>query len=254
MMESGDNITDVITKIINAQAKMALLALGIGNLPKAKNPFEDWPDIIAAILAQINTLATKISNLGTPTTTTKTTNQNSITVTSNGNGGDGGGNVTTIRTSRYVEKTMCASGEAYYDDTYVDGQLTSTTFVACVIPTNVVGTPIGEGAPTLITNNGNIPLGSETFQVGGANILAGFGTPMTANALDDPNEAAARQRISDIFATIGEFGAGGYNMNNVTVNIAGNVTSEEDLTAAVLDGLYKYQKNGQRITLTAIGI
>jgi hypothetical protein len=173
---------------------------------------------------------------------------------SNNPGGSTGSN--TVRVSKYVDKGTCPSGEAYYDDYYVDGQLISSTFVACVVNTNIVGTPVGDGQTTITTANGNTISGQpSTFTVGGATIISGYGgTPLTANPNDNPNEAAARQDIADIFATIGDFGAGGYNVNNVTVNVGGSVMTGQDLTQMVLDGLYEYQKRGQVITVSAVGL
>lgn len=52
-MTAADTVDTLILKVINAQAKLALVNSGIATIPKAKNPFEDWPDIMATILAQI---------------------------------------------------------------------------------------------------------------------------------------------------------------------------------------------------------
>lgn len=52
-IEAGDNTDAVIGKLLAAQAKIALVGLGIANLPKAKNPFEDWDAIIKQILADL---------------------------------------------------------------------------------------------------------------------------------------------------------------------------------------------------------
>ena len=52
----------------------------------------------------------------------------------------------------------------------------------------------------------------ETFTVNGATILAGSGIIQSGVAGDSPNQTAARQRIADIFQTIGTFGAGGFDV------------------------------------------
>lgn len=80
-MKAGDSVDDVIKKIINSQAQLALVQLGITNLPKAKNPFEDWKDIMAAILSDIGRISAAInaipkynptgSNYVNPSTTTR---------------------------------------------------------------------------------------------------------------------------------------------------------------------------------------
>ena len=65
----------------------------------------------------------------------------------------------------------------------------------------------------------------------------------------------ARQRISDIFATIRDFGGAGYQAPvSVTVNVAGNVMTEQDLTSGILDGLYQYQKQGRNVTYNAVAL
>lgn len=80
-MKAGDSVDDVIKKIINSQAQLALVQLGITNLPKAKNPFEDWKDIMSAILSDIGRISAAInaipkynptgSNYVNPSTTTR---------------------------------------------------------------------------------------------------------------------------------------------------------------------------------------
>ena len=40
----------------------------------------------------------------------------------------------------------------------------------------------------------------------------------------------------------------------ITVNVAGNVTSESDLISAIQDGLYLQQKTGKRVTLSSTSI
>lgn len=52
-LKAGDNVDAVIEKLLISQSKLALVALGITNLPKAKNPFEDWDAIIKQILADL---------------------------------------------------------------------------------------------------------------------------------------------------------------------------------------------------------
>lgn len=62
-MKVGDNVDDIIKKIINSQAQLALVQMGIATLPKAKNPFEGWTDIIAAILADIGRVSAAINSI-----------------------------------------------------------------------------------------------------------------------------------------------------------------------------------------------
>lgn len=59
----GDNVDDVIRKTINAQAALSLVKLGVASIPKAKNPFEDWPDVMANILEQIKKINAEIKKV-----------------------------------------------------------------------------------------------------------------------------------------------------------------------------------------------
>jgi hypothetical protein len=197
MIKSGDTIDDVIEKIIKSQTKISLLGLGIKDIPKAKNPFEDWDSILDRLLAKIGSIRNAIAGFGNGDGMGTTNNG----VTSNGN-------------------TL---------------------------------TPNGTISGSTDTGNQYITSPFDIFDVGGSNIIANSGMVMTGQASDTPNEAAARQRIADIFATIGRFGAGGA-PTNVTVNVSGSVISDRDLQEAVVEGLYEVQKRGQAITISAIGL
>ena len=67
-VKAGDDVDKVINKLINAQTKVALAAMGIADIPKAKNPFEDWPDILAKIIADLSKVNTLVAG-STGTTT-----------------------------------------------------------------------------------------------------------------------------------------------------------------------------------------
>lgn len=73
IIKAGDSIDDVIKKIITSQTGLALINKGISDIPKAKDPFEDWPDVIAAILAQVKSLKTAIDSIGSPNNVITTT-------------------------------------------------------------------------------------------------------------------------------------------------------------------------------------
>jgi hypothetical protein len=112
------------------------------------------------------------------------------------------------------------------------------------------------GPATIVTPSGaTIPANAATFTVGDKTILSNFGTPLTSKPDDTFLEATARQRIADIFETIGQFGAGGFKApTSVTINVGGNVIAEQDLTNTVLDGLYQYQKQGRNVTYNAVAL
>jgi hypothetical protein len=63
-IKTSDNAKTVIDRLIDAQTRLLLLNSGIATIPKAKNPFEDWPDIIAQILAGIGNITSSIAGIG----------------------------------------------------------------------------------------------------------------------------------------------------------------------------------------------
>lgn len=203
IIKSGDNVDQVIKKLLDSQTKIALLNLGIKDIPKAKNPFEDWDTILDRLLDKVKNLKTAITSIGGTSTPQA--------------GGAAGG--------------VSAGG----GQTVISANPTDPTGV-------VISTPSGTASPF------------DNFNVGGATIIANSGTVQSAQAGDTVAESNARQRIADIFATIGQFGAGGFNPSNVTVNVAGTVISNTDLVQAITEGLYEVQKRGQSITLNAIAI
>lgn len=211
-LKTGDNATEVIAKIINAQTKLFLLNTGIATIPKAKNPFEDWDSILDRLLAKINTIKNAITNFG-----------------SNGGGNNGGGN---------------NGGNNNNGGGSNNGGSTNAGGVTVTDPSGVA----------ITMPNGNTANPFNTFTVNGATIIANSGTVMSGRMDDTPNEAAARQRVADIFSTIGTFGAGGFNPANITVNVAGNVMSNDDLIQVISEGLYEVQKRGQSITLNAVAL
>lgn len=195
MMKSGDSISDVVKKIIEAQGKAAILGMNIGNIPKAPNPFEAWPSIIAGLLAQIGQLNGAINGLG-----------------KGGTGGAGGG---------------------------------------------------GGGGNPLTGKGGNSGVGGETVTVPsaitpppGVNTNLGGGFTMGANQYPNSSYfagiAATSPYIpSSYFATAPDIRT---TAPTVVVNIAGNVTAEQDLIDAITEGLYTVQKRGQNVVYNAVAI
>lgn len=232
MMESGDSITDVITKIINAQAKMSLLALGIGNIPKAKNPFEDWPDIIAAIIAQINALATKIGNIGTPKTSTTTITENPIV----------GNNVV-------VGNNNNAGSFTVPNPFNPSAQPISTSTIA-----NQINTLTALRAETETGTAINFLLKEHIDTLASATTLSSL------NALGDEQ---ARLRAMGVFDTPGIISGSLFDPSRfrrrdegapVTVIVQGSVIAQQDLTEIITDELYNYQKAGKSILYDSVSI
>lgn len=80
VIKTTDTIETVLGKLIDAQAKASLLALGITNIPKAKNPFEAWDDVFKNIIFNLDTIAAKIRTMPTATVA-----PGGVPATSNGN-------------------------------------------------------------------------------------------------------------------------------------------------------------------------
>jgi hypothetical protein len=228
ILTSSDNATTVIAKIIDAQTKLFLLNTGIANIPKAKNPFEDWTSIMAKILADLDAMALKLRNMPK--------------YSPDGGGGAGGGGGSGAGGGGGGGGGGAGGGGAGGGN---GGGV------------SIVGGATSGNQPTVITPNGTIISSTpQTFQVGGKTFLSNYGAVSpTARPDDTALESMARQRISDIFATIRDFGPGGYQAPvSVTVNVAGNVMTEQDLTSGILDGLYQYQKQGRNVTYNAIAL
>lgn len=231
IMEAGDNISEVITKIINAQARLALLGLGIGNIPKAKNPFEDWPDIIAAILAQINALSTKVSNIGTPkiTTTTTTTTSPKGTTTTTVGGATGGATGGTTGTNPSVSNLGKRVGD--------------TLDALDLLNLYGNGTSSGNmGSNPAITN-----LGKRVGDILDATDAALFTTLASSSVSGGANPA-----LTNLMKRTGDYSVD--SAPSVTVVVQGSVVTEQDLTSTILDNLYNYQRAGQGLLLSSTAI
>ena len=90
LVTASDNATTVIAKIVDAQTKLFLLNTGIANVPKAKNPFEDWKDVMAAILADIARVSAAINAI--PKYNPMGSNYVDSGTSTGGGGGSTGGN------------------------------------------------------------------------------------------------------------------------------------------------------------------
>lgn len=191
LVKSGDTIDTVVKKLIESQTRVTLLGMGIADIPKAKNPFEDWPSIIASLIAQVNNLKSSISSIG---------------------GGGGGGST---------------------------------------------------GGTTSGGKGGNSGVGGETFTVPSAitppaGVGGNFGGGFTLGANQYPNSsyfaglaATAPYVPSSYFATAPNYAT---TPPTVVVNIAGNVTAEQDLINAITEGLYTVQKRGQNVIYNAVAL
>lgn len=214
MVKAGDTIDDVIKKIINSQANLALLGMGITDIPKAKNPFEDWTSIIAAILADIGKVTAAINNIPKYNPT--------------------GANVVNPNTVTSVTPNAVVS--------------TPAQIIAAVkesLPPAYAGTSLATDPNILATARLTAQLDSIMTQNALTNQLASDRYTAMLESIQLANQvtndlSAAR------YAAMQEY--------YVTVNVAGNVTTQTDLVKAVQDGLYQSQKTGTSVLYSSTAI
>lgn len=222
IIKAGDTIQDVIAKLVVSQAKVALIDLGITNLPKAKNPFDAWDEILKNIISQLDTIAAKIRNMptagGKVTTTTTTTTPSTTTTTTttpnpitNPPGGNARGEYT-------VNPPFL---EPLFGGNYAPGTITSLPGMG--------GVGRGEYS-AIISTAASAAMGSVLRgEYQGSNPFYAYGM------------GGARR---------GEYAGD----TTVNVTVQGSVIAEQDLTATILDNLYDYQRAGQGIVLSSVSI
>ena len=81
-IKASDNASTVVAKIVDAQTKIFLLNAGISNIPKAKNPFEDWDAVMKNIIKNLDTIADKITKMPSASTSATATSTTSISTPS----------------------------------------------------------------------------------------------------------------------------------------------------------------------------
>lgn len=232
IMKAGDTIQDVIGKLISAQAKVALVEIGITNIPKAKNPFEDWNDILKKIIFDLDVIAAKIK--GMPKVTPGGTVSGGSSTGSAGGGGGGGGGGGTFTVPNPFNPTAPAI---------------STDVIANQIDTLTAlraGTESGTAINFLLKEH--------------IDTLTNATTLSSLSALSDEQ---ARLRAMGIFDTPGitagsRFDPGSFRMREngapVTVIVQGSVIAQQDLVEVITDELYNNQKAGKGILLSSTSI
>jgi hypothetical protein len=239
IIQAGDKTEDIISKLIVAQAKVALVDLGITNLPKAKNPFEAWNEILSKIIFDLDIIAAKIRNMpsaaaGAGAGTGAGAGAGTGTgVGAGGGGGNGsGGSYTVPNPFNPTSPPISTASIANQIDTLT--ALRSGTQAGSAI-SFLLKEHIDTltSATTLSSLNA---LGDEQARLRAMGI---FDTPgITAGSTFDP----ARFRRADEGGT------------NVTVIVEGSVISQQDLTEAITDQLYLYQKSGKGILYDSVSI
>lgn len=234
IIQAGDTIEEVIGKLINAQAKTALVDLGIKNIPKAKNPFEDWDSILKKIIFDLDAIAAKIKNMPAVTPGGTVTGGGTTGGATGGTtGGTTGGGAFTVPnpfnpTSPPISTTAIADQIGTL--TALRATTESGTAINFLLKEHI---DTLSNATTLSSLNA---LGDEQARLRAMGI---FDTPgITAGSTFDPS----RFRRADEGGT------------NVTVIVEGSVISQQDLTEAITDQLYLYQKSGKGILYDSVSI
>lgn len=120
------------------------------------------------------------------------------------------------------------------------------------------GTGSGTGSGLITLPNGKTVDPTNTFTVAGKTIIANSGIIQSDTTGDTSSMTAARQRIADIFATIGAFGGQGYvpkggvsntsGSTNITVNVQGTLLDTGGLKTAVVNAVTEAGFSGRNTT------
>lgn len=229
IIKTGDTIETVIGKLVNAQAKAALLDLGITNIPKAKNPFEAWDDIFKNIILNLDTIANKIKSMPT--------------LGGVGGGapsGGGNGNTTTTTTT-----TKTPSGN-------------TTTTITPSEPKYDIPNPIipPAGVPGFPVNPGTT-IGANQYPNSSYFAALNTSTPYVNSSYFAGMQYLAQQKAQAELdyqnALMRHYGAG-MNAPVVNVTVQGSVVGEGDLVEMITDNIYRIQKSGKQILLSSVAL
>ena len=214
--QNADKAEELLGKLEELQTKTEKLALSLTTFPKANDPFEDWLDSLAKIMDALVQIQ-------------MVTNANTLAARSAGSAG---------AAAAAAGDYYAASGEALSAGAQASQAVAAANaaVAAAVTPEEKVA-----AQEFLDAANESVSAADMLAESAAALALAAAGLELVAGA----------NLLGESIAT--GYGAG-YNPTNVTVNVAGNVTSERDLVDAVSQGLYEIQKRGQSITLNAVAI
>ena len=233
IVQAGDTITDVIGKLINAQAKTALVQMGITNIPKAKNPFEDWDSILKKIITDLDIIASKIKNMPAVTPSGAVATGNATPKGNNTGGNTTPGNFT-------VPNPFNPSAPAITTNAITNEIATLTALRANTESGTAINFLLKEHIDTL-TNATTLSslnaLGDEQARLRAMGV---FDTPgITAGSLFDPSRFRRGENAG---------------MQPVTVIVQGSVIAQQDLVDVITDELYNNQKAGKGILLSSTSI
>jgi len=236
MVKAGDTTTDVINKLLEAQAKVALIDLGIKNIPKAKNPFADWIDIMAKIMTDLDSIAAKIRNM--PKVGVDGNNNGN----GNGNGkgnGNGNGNGNSTANNYTVPNPFNPSSNPISTNTIANQIATLTTLRANTDSGTAINFLLKEHIDTLANS-------------------------LTLSSMSNLSDEQARLRAMGYFDTPGITGSSAFDPSGfrrrdesgapITVIVQGSVIKESDLAGIITNQIYEQQKAGQNITISSTSI
>ena len=226
IVKAGDSVTDVIGRLLQAQAKVALLDLGIKDLPKAKNPFDDWISIMAKIMTDLDSIANKIRNMP------------KVGVDGNNNGnGNGNGNPTANNYT--VPNPFNPSSNPISTNTIANQIATLTTLRANTDSGTAINFLLKEHIDTLTNSLTLSSMSNLSDEQARLRAMGYFDTPgITASSAFDPSGFRRRD----------EAGA------PITVIVQGSVIKESDLAGIITNQIYEQQKAGQGITISSTSI
>lgn len=254
---ASDNATTVVEKLIKAQTQLLLVSGGIADIPKAKNPFEDWDKVMKSIIDNLDTISKKIKELPTAPGTSAKTETTTTTVIPiipviPGGGVPGGG----VPGGDLPGYTGYASTSTFPGDISV---LTGSTIDALIADAYVSATMGGYGN-TSLTSSANV-LSSARLS---AQLLAIQTQNKQTNDLAAARLEGQYQAIASLNKQTNDLAAARYaamqryyapqTTPNVVVNVAGSVSTERDLVTTFTDALYEFQRSGGDIRLSAVAI
>jgi hypothetical protein len=233
-IQTSDNAKTVIERMIDAQTRLFLLNSGIANIPKAKNPFEDWLSIMAKIIADLDTIAAKIRTMPSASAATSTSNGTTVTTVTGGGAGGGGVGGGTI-----ISNPANPAGASTTVASVVNAIDSLTTLRAGTTAGSPISFLLKEQIDTL-TNS--LTLSSLSY-------LSDEQAKMRAMGIFDTPGIVAGSRFDPSAFRRGEMGQA-----PITVYVQGSVITEQDLASTITDIQYQYQKAGQDIRVSSTNI
>ncbi|NDB68963.1 MAG: hypothetical protein EB015_13340 [Methylocystaceae bacterium] len=232
-IETSDNASTVIEKLISAQTKLFLLNSGIANIPKAKNPFEDWLAIMDAIIKKLDAISTKIKTLPSAAAASSTSSGTTVTTVTGGGGGGGVGGGTVIA------NPVSTIGSA----------TTVGSVISAIDSLTTLRADTTAGSPISILLKEQIDTLTNSLTLSSLSYLSDEQAKMRAMGVFDTPGIVAGSRFDPSAFRRGEMG-----QSPIVVYVQGSVITEQDLASTITDIQYQYQKAGQDIRVSSTNI